>query len=98
MYISVVSMYIDAILAPRGNDLITTATKRTHKHFQLDSRPPTACYVEFQRLGRSPTISFWRSYFCDLPVIGAHCDDWLASRSSYHTSIIRGRQTAGSLD
>jgi hypothetical protein len=30
-------MYIDDILATTGSDSVTTAAKRTHKHFQLDS-------------------------------------------------------------
>jgi len=30
-------MYIDAILAATRTDTMTTLTKRTHKHFQLDS-------------------------------------------------------------
>ena len=30
-------MYIDAILAATRSDAMTTLTKRTHKHFQLDS-------------------------------------------------------------
>ncbi len=30
-------MYIDDILATKGSDSRTTAIKRTHKHFQLDS-------------------------------------------------------------
>ena len=37
MYITLASMYIDDILATKGSDSMTTATKRTHKHFQLDS-------------------------------------------------------------
>src|SRR5450631_3278798 len=37
MYITGASMYIDDTLATKGNDSMTTATKRTHKHFQLDS-------------------------------------------------------------
>ena len=37
MYIAFASMYIDDILATKGSDSMTTATKRTHKHFQLDS-------------------------------------------------------------
>ena len=37
MYIVFAPMYIDDILAKKGNDSMTTTTKRTHKHFQLDS-------------------------------------------------------------
>ena len=37
MYIDVDSMYISGILALIGSDFMTTATKRSHKHFQLDS-------------------------------------------------------------
>ena len=37
MYIAFASMNIDDILAAKGSDSMTTATKRTHKHFQLDS-------------------------------------------------------------
>jgi len=37
MYIELNSMYIDDILTETGSDSMTTATKRTHKHFQLDS-------------------------------------------------------------
>jgi len=37
MYITLESMYIDDILATTRSDSMTTATKRTHKHFQLDS-------------------------------------------------------------
>jgi len=37
MYIAFALMYIDDILAAKGSDSMTTATKRTHKHFQLDS-------------------------------------------------------------
>jgi hypothetical protein len=36
MYIEVASMYITDILVAR-RDSMTTLTKRTHKHFQLDS-------------------------------------------------------------
>ena len=37
MYIDADPMYINDTLATTGNDSVTTATKRTHKHFQLDS-------------------------------------------------------------
>ena len=37
MHIAFTSMYIDDILTTKGSDSMTTATKRTHKHFQLDS-------------------------------------------------------------
>jgi len=37
MYIAAAPMYTDDILAGKASDLMTTATKRSHKHFQLDS-------------------------------------------------------------
>ena len=37
MYIDVDSMYISGIIALIGSDFMTTATKRSHKHFQLNS-------------------------------------------------------------
>ena len=37
MYIDVVLMYISDILPAMGSNYVTTATKRSHKHFQLDS-------------------------------------------------------------
>ena len=37
MYIECVLMYMNDILTAAGSDSMTTATRRTHKHFQLDS-------------------------------------------------------------
>ena len=37
MYMEFAFKYIDDIMATKGSDSMTTATKRTHKHFQLDS-------------------------------------------------------------
>jgi hypothetical protein len=37
MCIKINAMYINDILAATGSDSMTTTTKRTHKHFQLDS-------------------------------------------------------------
>ena len=37
MYTMAAFMYIDDILATKGSDSMTTVTKRSHKHFQLDS-------------------------------------------------------------
>src|ERR1039457_4810467 len=37
MYINLASMHIHDILATKGSDPMTTASKRSHKHFQLDS-------------------------------------------------------------
>jgi hypothetical protein len=37
MYIEVAAMYISGTLAAGENNSMATATKRTHKHFQLDS-------------------------------------------------------------
>jgi hypothetical protein len=37
MYIEMNNMYISAIAAVTRSDFMTTATKRSHKHFQLDS-------------------------------------------------------------
>jgi hypothetical protein len=37
MYIDMDNMYINDIAAPSGSNFMTTATKRSHKHFQLDS-------------------------------------------------------------
>jgi hypothetical protein len=37
MYIDVAYVYIDDILTAARSDSMTTATKRSHKHFQLDS-------------------------------------------------------------
>jgi hypothetical protein len=37
MYIELDNMYISAILAVTKSDFMTTATKRSHKHFRLDS-------------------------------------------------------------
>jgi hypothetical protein len=37
MYIDADIMYINEIQATIGSDFMTTASKRSHKHFQLDS-------------------------------------------------------------